>query len=205
MCVFADMWKDVARLYSAYHDSQGVTELFIKNGMANALRTLRIPVSDDDEASWVYEVEVNKQLRRVEMFVRFPREISLPDQLKIWCVLHACMPLEDFLSLLPFQSPSAEPWKLWVGGLLGMHACSPGERVLVEFSRKFTVDDLHDLATGAGYTITAAWRNEVYGGQMLVPAMEAFRECWEDTEEIFEKLRDWRVKPIDLRHPFCFY
>jgi Histidine-specific methyltransferase, SAM-dependent len=51
----ADLWKDAATLRAAYCDSKGVTEAFIKNGMANALRQLGHPAAGDPE-NWEYEV-----------------------------------------------------------------------------------------------------------------------------------------------------
>jgi uncharacterized SAM-dependent methyltransferase len=73
-----DMWKDQEVLRTAYHDKQGITALFIKNGMRNALALLGHEVSPDDEASWVYEVDINEHLRQVEMFIKFPVELTLP-------------------------------------------------------------------------------------------------------------------------------
>lgn len=77
MLLCTDMWKDREILYAAYHDKEGVTEMFIKNGVRNALRTLGYEASDEEEASWVYEVDVNPVLRRVEMWVRVPRGLNL--------------------------------------------------------------------------------------------------------------------------------
>ena len=51
----ADLWKDAATLRAAYHDSEGVTEAFIKNGMQHALRTLGCEAAGD-ASKWEYEV-----------------------------------------------------------------------------------------------------------------------------------------------------
>lgn len=51
----ADLWKDTATLRAAYHDSLGVTEAFIKNGMQHALRTLGCEAAGD-ASKWDYEV-----------------------------------------------------------------------------------------------------------------------------------------------------
>ncbi|KAH9532618.1 hypothetical protein CY35_18G007800 [Sphagnum magellanicum] len=92
----ADMWKDPEHLRAAYYDKVGVTGLFIKNRMCNALAL-------------------------------FGHEVSTKDEVLA------------------------------------------GERVLVEVSRKFTVGDFNHLANES--------RN----------------------------FPDWSMKPIDVRHPFCFY
>lgn len=51
----ADLWKDTATLHAAYHDSEGVTQDFIKNGMQHALRTLGCEAAGD-ASKWDYEV-----------------------------------------------------------------------------------------------------------------------------------------------------
>lgn len=74
-----DMWKDTAKLYAAYNDREGVTELFIKNGMRCALRLLGHKTTEEEERSWEYEVIVNDKLRRVEMHLRFKEGLLLQD------------------------------------------------------------------------------------------------------------------------------
>jgi uncharacterized SAM-dependent methyltransferase len=74
----ADMWKDQERLRAAYYDKVGVTGLFIKNGMRNALALLGHEVSTKDEESWVYEVDINEHLHQVEMYLKFPTDLKLP-------------------------------------------------------------------------------------------------------------------------------
>lgn len=64
----ADGWKAPALLRAAYHDSRGVTERFIVNGVRNMLRTLGHPDAEA-EGLWEYQVEVNRELQRVEMWV----------------------------------------------------------------------------------------------------------------------------------------
>ncbi|CAM6124876.1 unnamed protein product [Calypogeia fissa] len=164
--VAADMWKKAATLYAAYHDREGVTEKFIRNGMKNALRILGYTISAEEEMSWVYEVEINSKDRFVEMYLKFPRGISL---------------FRHNVNI------------------------SPGERVLMEISRKFTVEDIQYMAQESGLHVLKAWRNEKYGAQMLLSDLEALVQCWQETDTLFQGLSDWTVKPIDLRHPFCFY
>eukprot|EP00271_Cylindrocystis_brebissonii_P023482 TRINITY_DN9768_c0_g1_i1.p1 TRINITY_DN9768_c0_g1~~TRINITY_DN9768_c0_g1_i1.p1 ORF type:complete len:709 (-),score=96.75 TRINITY_DN9768_c0_g1_i1:541-2667(-) len=161
-----DLWKDRAVLYAAYHDKLGVTEMFIKNGVRNALSSLGHQVTDEEADSWVYEVEVNSELRRVEMWVRVPRGLDLPK------------------------------YGIFV---------RPGERILMEVSRKFTLGDIQCMAAESGFTVHARWHNQQYGVQILLPVLEALHTCWADTDHFFSKIADWSSKPIDLRHPFSFY
>lgn len=160
------MWKDMGKLYAAYHDREGVTELFIKNGMRCALALLGHVTTDAEEATWIYEVVVNKTLRRVEMYLTFTEELRLPDH------------------------------KIHI---------RRGERILVEVSRKFTVGDFNRLANEAGFHIDVAWRDSMWGMQMLIPFREALQRCWSLTDGFFQSVPDWCEKPIDVRHPFKFY
>jgi formylglycine-generating enzyme required for sulfatase activity len=162
----ADMWKDRERLRAAYYDKVGVTGLFIKNGMRNALALLGHEVSTKDEESWVYEVDINEHLHQVEMYLKFPTDLKLPQH--------------------------------------QVHIRA-GERVLVEVSRKFTVGDFNHLANESGFVIDMAWRDQTWGMQMLIPFKEAYIRCWHATDAFFRNLPDWSMKPIDVRHPFCFY
>ena len=73
----SDMWKEKSVLHAAYCDSKGVTERFIKNGVRNAFRTLGYAVSDEEEASWIYNCKVNDVMRRVEMWVELPKGFNL--------------------------------------------------------------------------------------------------------------------------------
>jgi uncharacterized SAM-dependent methyltransferase len=77
LAIFVDMWKKAATLYAAYHDREGVTEQFIKNGMRNALKILGYRPTLEDEDSWVYEVEINSKDRFVEMYLKFPEGLNL--------------------------------------------------------------------------------------------------------------------------------
>jgi hypothetical protein len=57
----------------------GVTGLFMKNGMHNALALLGHEVATKDEESWVYEVDINKHLHQFEMYLKFPADLQLPN------------------------------------------------------------------------------------------------------------------------------
>ena len=63
--VCTDLWKDQKVLHAAYCDSQGVTEAFIKNGMANAVAAASCGAIRMDEAKWVYDVIVNAEDQQV--------------------------------------------------------------------------------------------------------------------------------------------
>ncbi|KAG6541861.1 hypothetical protein Mapa_016689 [Marchantia paleacea] len=161
-----DMWKKEEILRDAYHDKHGLTEAFIKNGMSHALRILGHEASTAEEHSSVYEVDINKQLKQVEMYLRFPQGFALPKH--------------------------------------RIHI-RPGERVLMEISRKFTRESIHKMTENAGFHLQSAWHNQIYGCQILLDDFEAVTQCWQDTDVLFEGIRDWSLKPIDIRHPFCFY
>ncbi|KAH7372604.1 hypothetical protein KP509_17G012500 [Ceratopteris richardii] len=81
----------------------------------------------------------------------------------------------------------------------------PRESVLVEFSRKFSIEDVHELAARSNFYIQRAWRSELYGCQVLYSAVQALRSCWDDTDALLNGVADWKSKPIELRHPFLFY
>ncbi len=51
----ADLWKEESTLRAAYHDSLGVTEDFIKNGIQHALRSLGHGPAGD-ASLWDYNV-----------------------------------------------------------------------------------------------------------------------------------------------------
>ncbi|KAL2621691.1 hypothetical protein R1flu_001896 [Riccia fluitans] len=72
-----DLWKNEEILYAAYHDKHGVTEAFIKNGMRHALHKLGYEASSAEENSWIYEVEINRELKQVEMYLRFSEGLTL--------------------------------------------------------------------------------------------------------------------------------
>ncbi|MCO5570867.1 hypothetical protein L7F22_024596 [Adiantum nelumboides] len=162
----ADQWKDTTILYKAYHDDKGATEAFIKNGMKNALAILDHTVSNEDMDSWLYHVQINSKLRRVEMWVTFPSGLCI------------------------------QKHNVYI---------RPGESVLVETSRKFTVQDMQELATRSNFYIQGAWRSQLYGCQILYSGVEALQSCWNDTDTLFDSISNWHLKPIDLRHPFLFY
>lgn len=108
-----DLWKDAATLHAAYGDSKGVTEAFIKNGMAHALHALGVGAKADP-ACWQYDVVINPVDRRVEM----------------WLVAE-----EDVLQVIEGVD------------------IRKGERVLMEMSRKFTPEDIRQLAFQSNFYV----------------------------------------------------
>lgn len=113
MFLCTDLWKDAAILHAAYCDSQGVTEAFIKNGMAHALHALGVGAKADPSC-WHYDVVINPVDRRVEM----------------WLVAE-----EDVLQVIEGVD------------------ISKGERVLMEMSRKFTPEDIRQLAFQSNFYV----------------------------------------------------
>ncbi|KAK2078002.1 hypothetical protein QBZ16_003870 [Prototheca wickerhamii] len=161
----ADGWKAPALLRAAYHDSRGVTERFIVNGVRNMLRTLGHPDAEA-EGLWAYQVEVSRELQRVEMWVAPRRAVR---------------------DIVPGVS------------------LAPGERLLVEISRKFTQASLAKLAQGAGMAVLERWATPGYALSLLRPARAALTAAWADTDAVLGLVRDWTARPIGLRNPFSFY
>ncbi|GJP78497.1 hypothetical protein CLOP_g8788 [Closterium sp. NIES-67] len=75
----------------------------------------------------------------------------------------------------------------------------------MEISRKFTPQDIAALASKSAMLMHAAWRSPLYGMQLLLPQTHALLESWRDADTFFQSVPDWSAKPIDFRHPFCFY
>ncbi|KAJ7297691.1 hypothetical protein O6H91_Y041700 [Diphasiastrum complanatum] len=90
-------------------------------------------------------------------------------------------------------------------GVDGQMNIRPGERFLVGISRRFTAEDLIHLRSLAFFQVHAAWHDNSNACQILVPVQEALHCCWKDTDKIFEPLSNWMRKPIEFRHPYCFY
>jgi len=167
LLIYMDMWKKPETLYSAYHDQQGVTERFIKHGMQNALSCIVYAPDEQNVGSWTYEVDINKLLKRVEMYINFTKGLSLQKhQLEI----------------------------------------RAGERILVEFSTKYTSETIKYIATKCCCQLLGCWGNSsYYTCQLLVPGAHALAQCWTDTDKLFQGISNWNSKPIDLRHPHLFY
>ncbi|EFJ28475.1 hypothetical protein SELMODRAFT_441187 [Selaginella moellendorffii] len=82
---------------------------------------------------------------------------------------------------------------------------SKNERVLVEISRKFTVEDVLQLVSQLGFVCHARWTSKSYGCFMMLSCEEAAIRCWTDTDKLFKGVGDWMSQPIPYRHPYCFY
>lgn len=75
----ADRWKNQKALHAAYCDRKGVTEAFIKNGIAHAFASLGQEGSiAAEQSNWAYEVDVNEKEQQVEMWLRSKDDIELP-------------------------------------------------------------------------------------------------------------------------------
>ena len=68
--VCTDLWKDQKVLHAAYCDSLGVTEAFIKNGMANAVAAASCGAIRMDEDKWAYDVIINAEEQQVGRYMR---------------------------------------------------------------------------------------------------------------------------------------
>ncbi|GLJ39980.1 hypothetical protein SUGI_0817940 [Cryptomeria japonica] len=167
LLVSMDMWRNPETLYSAYNDKKGVTERFIKHSMQKALSCIGYAPDEDSVQSWCYDVEINKLLRRVEMYISFPQGLTLnKHQIQI----------------------------------------RPRERILVEFSTKYSADDIKFVATKAYCQVPRCWGDRSdYTCQIFLPVSHALVQCWRDTDKLFAGILDWNSKPIDLRHPYIFY
>ena len=110
-----DLVKDAKRLIRAYHDSQGVTEAFIRNILDVAKREWGATI----EQEWFdYRVDWNDTGSRIEMSLVAKEDLDIK--------------IDD----------------------LGMNLALPaGDRILVETSHKFRVDEVSSLVERAGFTV----------------------------------------------------
>jgi L-histidine N-alpha-methyltransferase len=110
-----DLVKDAKRLIRAYHDSQGVTEAFIRNILDVAKREWGATI----EQEWFdYRVDWNDTDSRIEMSLVAKEDLDIR--------------MDD----------------------LGMNLALPaGDRILVETSHKFRVDEVSSLVERAGFTV----------------------------------------------------
>lgn len=110
-----DLVKDTKRLIRAYHDSQGVTEAFIRNILDVATREWGTTL----EQEWFdYLVDWNDTDSRIEMSLVAKEHLNIR--------------MEDLDVDL---------------------ALSPGDRILVETSHKFKVEEVSFLMERAGFTV----------------------------------------------------
>jgi len=110
-----DLVKDTKRLIRAYHDSQGITEAFIRNILDVAKREWGATI----EQEWFdYRVDWNDTDSRIEMSLVAKEDLDIK--------------IDD----------------------LGMNLALPaGDRILVETSHKFRVDEVSSLVERAGFTV----------------------------------------------------
>jgi L-histidine N-alpha-methyltransferase len=110
-----DLVKDTKRLIRAYHDSQGITEAFIRNILDVAKREWGATI----EQEWFdYRVDWNDTDSRIEMSLVAKEDLDIR--------------IDD----------------------LGLDLALPaGDRILVETSHKFRVDEVSSLVERAGFTV----------------------------------------------------
>jgi uncharacterized SAM-dependent methyltransferase len=83
MLLATDLWKDAAFLRPAYDDPAGVTARFARNGVAHALACMpgggaAAAAAGAPVAAWEYEVTLNDEEERVEMWVTVPAGFTVP-------------------------------------------------------------------------------------------------------------------------------
>lgn len=103
-----------------------------------------------------------------------------------------------------------------VGGVWGAGGCGGGGRAGLAHGRHrrervrapvtgWTLVPSSPLTPDAPRGPQGVWRVPGYSVQMLMPALEALRAAWADTDAMFGLLADWDAVPISLRNPFSFY
>lgn len=163
-----DLWKDEARLRAAYDDDRGVTAAFMRNGLRHALACVPASADDDERestettketttalrvaasrgaapADWRYEVVVNPVDQQVEMYLVCPASFELRIPKKA-------------------SSPRADADD---GAAFDVVRFSEGEKVLMEVSRKYTLERIEQLARSSGVELVGRWVTEDYGIQLL--------------------------------------
>ena len=71
------MWKNPETLHSAYYDKHGVVKRFLRNATENALSCIGYALDEEYASSWIYDVEINQNLKRVEKYFTFQKGLSL--------------------------------------------------------------------------------------------------------------------------------
>ena len=71
------MWKNPKTLHSTYYDKHGVFKHFVRNATENAMSCIGYAPDEQNADSWTYEVEINKNFKRVEMYINFTKGLSL--------------------------------------------------------------------------------------------------------------------------------
>lgn len=164
-----DLWKDEARLRAAYDDDRGVTAAFMRNGLRHALACVSVLGEEDatstavadastttttalrvaaaagaPPASWRYEVVVNPNDEQVEMYLVCPAafELRIPKQTR------------------EKKENASDPG-------VSVVRFAKGERILMEVSRKYTLERIEALARSSGVKLVGRWVTGDYGIQLL--------------------------------------
>jgi len=174
-----DLWKDEQRLRDAYDDDRGVTAAFMRNGLRHALAC--VEVFDENEkksdgngktstsstttalrvaaaagaapADWRYEVVVNPAEQQVEMYLVCPAafELRIPGKEKKEEAKD-----DDGEKTETEETPASVVLRF-----------EKGERILMEVSRKYTLERIEALAASSGVRLAGRWVTADYGIQLL--------------------------------------
>lgn len=181
-----DLWKDERRLRAAYDDDKGVTAAFMRNGLRHALACVEVLEPEKEEgkrdatstatattataatttalrvaaaagaapAAWRYEVDVNPVDEQVEMYLVCPAAFELRILKKKKNESEEKESGDDDSSAAAAVSSSVVRF-------------AKGERVLMEVSRKYTLERIEALAASSGVRLAGRWVTEDYGIQLL--------------------------------------
>lgn len=180
-----DLWKDEQRLRAAYDDDRGVTAAFMRNGLRHALACVEVldeeQKSDEKSdgngngktstssttttalrvaaaagaapADWRYEVVVNPAEQQVKMYLVCPAafELRIPGKEK----------KEEG------KDDDAEKTETEEKPASVVLRFEKGERILMEVSRKYTLERIEALAASSGVRLAGRWVTADYGIQLL--------------------------------------
>ena len=182
-----DLWKDERRLRAAYDDDKGVTAAFMRNGLRHALACVEVLEPEEEvtsdavtstaatattaaattttalrvaaaagaaPAAWRYEVDVNPVDEQVEMYLVCPAAFELRILKKKKNESEEKESGDDDSSAAAAVSSSVVRF-------------AKGERVLMEVSRKYTLERIEALAASSGVRLAGRWVTEDYGIQLL--------------------------------------
>lgn len=175
-----DLWKDERRLRAAYDDDRGVTAAFMRNGLRHALacvEALEPPEEGGEDgkggaatstkttalrvaaaagaapAAWRYEVDINPVDEQVEMYLVCPAAFELR-------ILKKKKGEEKEGGDDDSSADAAV-------SAVSVVRFAKGERVLMEVSRKYTLERIEALAASSGVKLAGRWVTEDYGIQLL--------------------------------------
>ncbi|KAJ1967247.1 hypothetical protein IWQ62_001977 [Dispira parvispora] len=141
-----DQPKSTDVIHRAYNDQQGITGQFILNSLSHANALLNQPLFKVE--NFTYQSWYNSQRQRMELYVR-----SSEDQiLKYQPCVPSTPPISS--SSAPIEQttytndPLSQPLDI---------SLRRGELIHIEFSHKFSPDNIHTIATEAQFSVTHRW------------------------------------------------